>query len=206
MFVIPDMARSGIRLNGIGNDVLFVLRSMRKTPGFAATALLTLDESLAKRYWPNRDAIGRRFKGQDRRGRDDDWITVIGVVRDARREGVERESTPHVFLWHRQSEPTTDWVIRPAPQPAHLAASVRAVVREIDPRAVVADMMPMEQQIELQTTERRFQTWLLTTFAALALVLAAVGIFGVMSHSAARRRSAFEWRWEPTGPASFECS
>jgi hypothetical protein len=114
-----------------------------------------IDESMARRYWPNRDAIGRRFKGQDRRGKDDDWITVIGVVRNARREGVERESTPHVFLWHRQAEPTTDWVIRTATQPAALAASVRAAVREIDPRAVVADMMPMEQHLELQTAERR---------------------------------------------------
>lgn len=109
------------------------------------------------------------------------------MVGDARRQGVERESTPHVFLWHRQSEPPVDWVIRTSTPPENLIASVRAAVREIDPRTVIANLMPMRKQIEIQTAGRSFQTWLLTLFAGLALGMTAIGIFGVMSHAAARR-------------------
>ena len=146
-----------------------------------------IDQSMAKRYWAGRDPIGRRFKGQDRRGVNDDWITVIGVVADARRQGVEREPTPHVFMWHRQSGATGDCVIRSSVRPDSLIAGVRQAVRDVDPRTIVTSIAPMETVLASQIIQRRFQTWLLVTFAALALSLATVGIFGVMSHTAARR-------------------
>jgi predicted permease len=155
----------------------------RESSGLVAV----IDQSMANRYWAGRDPIGRRFKGQDRRGVNDEWITVVGVVRDARRQGVEREPTPHVFMWHRQSEVASDCVIRSSVRPESLIARVRQVVRDVDPRTIISTIAPMETVLASQIVERRFQTWLLTIFAALALSLAAVGIFGVMSHAAARR-------------------
>lgn len=156
--------------------------------GRASNLVAVIDQSMAKRYWRNQSPIGKRFKGQDRRGQNDEWITVVGLVADARRQGIENESTPHVFLWHRQSEPTGEWVIRTAQPPETVLGSVRAAVREVDPRTVVADAMPLEKRLEMQTAERRFQTWLLALFAGLALTLASVGVFGVMSYVTAKRR------------------
>jgi putative ABC transport system permease protein len=155
----------------------------REGPDYVAV----IDQSMAKRYWAGRNPIGRRFKGQDRRGVNDDWITVIGVVADARRQGVEREPTPHVFMWHRQAEATGDCVIRSSVRPDSLIAGVRQAVRDVDPRTIITSIAPMETVLASQLIQRRFQTWLIVLFAALALSLATVGIFGVMSHTAARR-------------------
>ena len=162
-------------------------RLFSKRDSAASNLVAVIDQSMAKRYWDGRDPIGRRFKGQDRRRAGDEWITVIGVVRDARRQGVEREPTPHVFLWHQQSEATSDWVVRSSVLPESLIAGVREAVREVEPRAVINAVAPMEALLDSQIAERKFQTWLPALFAALALGLAAVGIFGVMSHAAARR-------------------
>ncbi len=159
--------------------------SERDQPGSGLVAVI--DERMAQRYWPGRDPIGKRFKGQDRRGANDEWITVIGVVKDARRQGVERNPTPHVFLWHQQSEITADWVIRTSVRPGSLVGAIRRAVLEVEPRLVINNLAPVGTLLAAQTAQRRFQTWLLTLFASLALGLAAVGIFGVMSHAAARR-------------------
>jgi putative ABC transport system permease protein len=146
-----------------------------------------IDEALARRYWPNENPVGKRFKGQDKRGANDEWLTVIGVVRNARRQGVEHDPTPHVYEWHRQSGPVTGFVVRTKSEPAALGSALRMTIREIEPHAIVSSILPMRGQIELQTAVRRFQTWLVSLFAALAMILSTVGTYGVMSYATARR-------------------
>jgi putative ABC transport system permease protein len=147
-----------------------------------------IDESTARRYWPNTDPIGRRFRGQDARGHNDDWLTVIGVVRDMRRHGLERQPTPHIFEWQKQSGGTTpDLVVRTTGEPAKLAVAVRKAVRSLDRTAILSNVTTLEQQLSDHISPRRFQTWLLALFSAVALLLATVGVYSVMHYSVAQR-------------------
>jgi len=149
-----------------------------------------IDQSMARRYWPNEDAIGKRFKGQDPRGKSDDWLTVVGIIRDMRRSGLERGPIPHVYEPYTQAidgHRTSDLVVRFIGAPGALAQSLGSVVREIDHSAILSSVTTMEQQLSEQLSPRRFQTTLLTIFSLIALLLAGVGIFGLLHYSVAQR-------------------
>ncbi len=168
---------SGDYFSAMGTELLKGrLFSDQDVPNSPLVAIV--DESLARRYWPGEDPIGKRFKGQDERGRDDEWLTVIGVVRDMRRHGPENQPTPHVFEWYRQSWGITpDLVVRTATDPLKLTATLRNAIR----------VTTMEEMLSEQISQRRFQTWLLGLFSVIALLLASAGIHGVMHYAVARR-------------------
>ena len=156
-------------------------------PGSPLAAII--DESAARRYWPGDDPVGRRFKGQDPRGRNDEWITVIAVVKNMRRQGVDREPTAHVYEWYRQSSNVPrDVVVRAA---APVASEIRAVARSLDPAVILSGVKTVESEIDDQLSTRRFQTAVLSAFAGIAFMLAAVGIFGIVSYSVTMRTREF---------------
>jgi len=147
-----------------------------------------INESMARRYWPDEDAVGKRFKGQDPRGRNDDWLTVIGVVGNMRSHGLERQPTPYVFEWYKQSGAIpSDLVARTTGDPAKFATTLRNAVRSLDQTAILSKVTTMEEQLSEQMSPRRFQTSLLTLFSIIALTLASMGIYGVMRYMVVQR-------------------
>jgi putative ABC transport system permease protein len=175
-------------------------RLFNENDGPGSPPVAVIDESTARRYWPGEDPIGRRFKGQDARGRNDEWVTVIGMVKNMRRQGVDREPTAHVYEWYLQaSNLSRDVVVRTA---TPLGKEIRAIARSLDPTVILSGVKTVQSEIDDQLSTRRFQTALLSTFAVIAFVLAAVGIYGVVSYSVGIRTREFGIRialGEPCG-------
>jgi predicted permease len=149
-----------------------------------------IDESMAKRYWPNEDPVGKRFKGQDPRGQDDDWLTVVGVVRDTHRNGLERNPIPHVFEPSTQAidgDQTPYLIVRTSGDPQMAAGELRGVVRSLSGTAIISAVTPLQQELDEQLSGRRFQTSMLGLFSLIALGLAGLGILGLMHYTVSRR-------------------
>jgi putative ABC transport system permease protein len=147
-----------------------------------------IDERMAKRYWPGEDPVGKRFKGQDPRGRNDDWVSVIGVVGDMRRNGLELQPIPHVFEWYRQAGGApSDFVVRTSGEARMAAVTIRAVIRGLDQDAILSPVTTMTQQLAEQLSSRRFQSSLLGLFSLIALALASAGIFALTHYSVTQR-------------------
>jgi putative ABC transport system permease protein len=121
---------------------------------------------------------------------DGPWFTVIGVVADMRRQGPEREPLPQIFvpLAQNPAPRTVGLFVRASSDdPLALAAPVKAAVARVEKNAPVAGAAPLERQLDTYLTQRRFQTFLLTGFSVVALLMAAVGIYGLIQYSIATR-------------------
>lgn len=151
----------------------------------SATPVVIINETMARRYWPGGDAIGKGIKGWDPRGRNDEWVRVVGVVKDMRSRGLDRAPMAQIYEPLAQSfDETANLVVRTDAS----AALLRDLIRSIDKTAVLTGITTLDARLREQNAPRRFQTLLLSIFAALALALAAAGIFAAMHYSVAQRR------------------
>jgi putative ABC transport system permease protein len=154
-----------------------------------APRVAIVNDALARRSWPGQDPVGRRFKlgPQDS---DGPWYTVVGVVGNMRRQGLEREALPQMFVSLAQNPPSrnVDLFIRTSSDdPLAMAGALRAAVGRVEKNAAIYGVAPLEQQLGTYLTQRRFQTSLLTGFSVVALLMAAVGIYGLIQYSVATR-------------------
>ena len=147
-----------------------------------------ISETMARRFWPGEDAVGKRLSAGTVQT-PDDWIQVIGVVKDVRQFELTMEPKPQMYLSYRQAGffAPRDLVVKTDVDPGSMAATVRKAVWDIDKDQPVSNIRTMEEIFADSIARQRFSMLLLAIFAGVALVLAGVGIYGVMSYSVAQR-------------------
>ena len=150
------------------------------------TSGTVISESMARRFWPGQDALGKRFKTSLPGLDPGNWYTVLGVVADRLSNGPGSTVLPMMYKlapgWI-----TTTFIVRTSANPQSLIAPVRLAVRGVSPVVPHFDIETVEQQLSEIEAPRRFETTLLNIFALLATLLAAAGFYGLLQHAVAQR-------------------
>ena len=159
-----------------------------------------VSQSLAKRYWPHQDAVGRRLKFGASVNNPMPWVTVVGVVGDVKQASLDTMTMPQMYEPLSQTQRGLGVmakimgvrgdmraVLRTSGDPAALAASLLKTVHQLDPLLAVTDVQTMDAVVSSTEAPRRFNTAVLTAFAGIALLLALLGIYGVLAYTVTER-------------------
>jgi predicted permease len=147
--------------------------------------VLVVNRAMARRFWGDASPLGARLSIA---GPEGPWVTIVGVVGDVRHTGLAAGPRPEMYLpFEQETWPKLTLVVRSAADSTTLAQDVRRMVAGIDPELPVHDVRPMQALVARALRQPRLQAALVTTFAALALLLAMAGVFGVTAHAVSRR-------------------
>jgi putative ABC transport system permease protein len=162
-------------------------RTIAPTDRADGQKVVVVDEECVRRFWPTRDPLGKRITFSDQ-PKPEDWITVIGVVEHTAHEGLDAEHRVQLYFPYAQMPLSSMTVaIRTAGDPSAFVNTARAAIQSIDRDQPIADVRTMEQMMESAVGERKLSTLLLAAFAGLAVLLASIGIYGVMAFDVTRR-------------------
>jgi putative ABC transport system permease protein len=159
-----------------------------------APKVVLVSQSMADRYWPNQEAVGRRIQRPTPGPDAPPWLTVVGVVGNVNESplGTEDETGATFYMPYAQSAPAEVFlVVRTSTPPKSLIGGIRRSVQEVDREQPIQKIATMEERLFDSASKQRFNTFLLTFFAGLGVLLASIGIYGVISYSVNQRVHEF---------------